>query len=158
MSQKDLDDAVGAEETSQASVQAAKAALDKAQLDLGFTKITSPVDGIAGIAKTQIGNLVGPGATEELTTVSTVDPIKAYISVSEQEYLQAQEGRAKRVGSIPLELVLTDGSTWPQKGEFFVADRQIDVRTGTIRVAATFPKPQNLLRPGQFARSGPRWG
>jgi membrane fusion protein (multidrug efflux system) len=152
VSQKDLDDAVGAEETSQASVLAAKATVDKAQLDLGFTRITSPVDGIAGIAKAQIGNLVGPGASEELTTVSTVNPIKAYVSVSEQEYIQAQEGKTKRAGSMPLELILTDGSTWPQKGEFFVADRQVDVRTGTIRVAATFPNPQNLLRPGQFAR------
>jgi len=107
---------------------------------------------VSGIAKAQIGNLVGPGATEELTTVSTVNPIKAYISVSEQEYLHTQESRATRVGKIPLGLILADGSTWPHQGEFFVADRQVDVRTGTIRVAATFSNPENVLRPGQFAR------
>jgi membrane fusion protein (multidrug efflux system) len=152
VSQKDLDDAIAAEQSAQASTEAAKAAVDKAQLNLEFTRITSPIDGVSGIAKAQIGNLVGPGATEELTTVSTVEPIKAYVSVSEQEYMQVQEGRAKRVGKTPLDLILADGSIWPYRGEFFVADRQVDVRTGTIRVAATFSNPQNVLRPGQFAR------
>jgi membrane fusion protein (multidrug efflux system) len=166
VSQKDLDDAVGAEQSTRASVVAAQASVvaaqssvaaaqanvDKAALDLGFTKIMSPIDGIAGIAKAQIGNLLSPGSTEELTTVSTVDPIKCYVSVSEQEYMQTQEGRRKRVGKIPLELILADGSVWPSKGEFFVADRQVDVRTGTIRVAALFPNPEYVLRPGQFAR------
>jgi len=159
VSQKDLDDAVGMELSTrasvvaaQSSVAAAQANVDKAQLDLGFTKIMSPIDGIAGIAKAQIGNLLSPGSTEELTTVSTVDPIKCYASVSEQEYMQTQEVRTKRVGKVPLELILADGSVWPHKGEFFVADRQVDVRTGTIRVAATFPNPNNILRPGQFAR------
>ena len=88
ISKKDLDDAVGAEEANRASMAAAQAAVDKANLDLGFTRIASPVDGIAGIARTQLGNLVGPGFLEELTTVSTVDPIKVYIPMSEQEYLQ----------------------------------------------------------------------
>jgi membrane fusion protein, multidrug efflux system len=152
VSQKDLDDAIAAEESGQASTEAAKATVDKAQLNLEFTRITSPIDGVSGIAKAQIGNLVGPGATEELTTVSTVNPIKAYISVSEQEYMQAQGDRTKGTGKRPLELILADGSTWPHKGEFFVADRQVDVRTGTIRVAATFANPENILRPGQFAR------
>jgi len=152
VSQKDLDDAIAAEQSGQASTESAKASVDKAQLNLEFTRITSLIDGVSGIAKAQIGNLVGPGATEELTTVSTVNPIKAYISVSEQEYLHTQESRATRVGKIPLGLILADGSTWPHQGEFFVADRQVDVRTGTIRVAATFANPQNVLRPGQFAR------
>ncbi len=152
VSQKDLDDAIAAEQSAQASVQSAKAAFDKATLDVGFTKITSPIDGIAGIAKAQIGNLVGPGGTEELTTVSTVNPIKAYVAVSEQEYLQTQEARKRQVGKVPLDLILADGSTFPQKGEFAFADRQVDVRTGTIRVATTFQNPNHLLRPGQFAR------
>jgi membrane fusion protein, multidrug efflux system len=153
VSQKDLDDAIAAEQSAQASVQSAKASFDKASLELGFTKITSPIHGIAGIAKAQIGNLVGPGQIEELTTVSTVNPIKAYVAVSEQEYMQAQESRKRQVGGkVPLELILADGSVFPQKGEFAFADRQVDVRTGTIRVATTFSNPNNILRPGQFAR------
>jgi membrane fusion protein (multidrug efflux system) len=152
VSQKDLDDAIAAEQSAQASMQSAKANFDKASLDLGFTKITSPINGIAGIAKAQIGNLVGPGGTEELTTVSTVNPIKAYVAVSEQEYMNAQEARKRQAGRVPLELILADGSIFPQKGEFAFADRQVDVRTGTIRVATTFSNPNNLLRPGQFAR------
>ena len=159
VSQKDLDDAVGMEQSTrasviaaQASVAAAQAAVDKAQLDLGFTKIISPIDGIAGIAKAQIGNLVGPGAVDELTTVSTVDPIKVYASISEQEYLKAAEKQSIQKEKMPLELVLADGSTYPRKGEVAFADRQMDVRTGTIRVATIFPNPNNMLRPGQFAR------
>ena len=149
VSQKDLDDAIFAE-------QSTKADFDKASLELGFTRITSPIDGIAGIAKAQLGNLVGPGQIEELTTVSTVNPIKAYVSISEQQYLKIQEFRAKKekepVGKVQLELILADGSVFPHKGEFAFADRQVDERTGTIRVAATFPNPDNILRPGQFAR------
>jgi membrane fusion protein (multidrug efflux system) len=149
VSKKDLDDAIGAE-------QSAKADFDKASLELGFTRITSPIDGIAGIAKAQMGNLLGPGQIEELTTVSTVNPIKAYVSISEQSYLKLHEMRARRekekLGKVPLELILSDGSVFPQKGEVAFADRQVDERTGTIRVATTFPNPDRLLRPGQFAR------
>jgi membrane fusion protein (multidrug efflux system) len=166
VSQKDLDDATGMEQSTrssvlaaqasvvaaQASVAAAQAAVEKARLDLEFTKIMSPIDGIAGIAKAQIGNLVGPGSTEELTTVSTVDPIKVYASISEQEYLKAAEKQSAQREKMPLELVLADGSVYPRKGEFAFADRQVDVRTGTIRVATIFPNPNNMLRPGQFAR------
>jgi membrane fusion protein (multidrug efflux system) len=166
VSQKDLDDSVGLELSTRSAVDAAKAAViaaegqvlgaqaavEKAQLNLGFTKITSPIDGIAGIAKAQIGNLVGPGSIEELTTVSTVDPIKCYVSLSEQEYMRAQERRLKPAGKVVLDLILSDGSTYPYKGEVAFADRQVDVRTGTIRVAAIFPNPQNLLRPGMFSR------
>jgi membrane fusion protein (multidrug efflux system) len=152
VSQKDLDDAIGTEESTRASVWSAKAALDKAQLNLDWTKVTSLIDGITGIAKAQIGNLVGPGSIEELTTVSTVDPIKCYVSLSEQEYMRAQERRSKQVGKVSLDLILSDGSTYPYKGEVAFADRQVDVRTGTIRVAAIFPNPQNLLRPGMFSR------
>ena len=152
VSKKDLDDAIGAEESTHASVMSAKAALDKAQLNLDWTKVTSLINGITGIAKAQIGNLVGPGSVEELTTVSTINPIKCYVSLSEREYMQAQERRLKQVGGLALHLILSDGSTYPYKGEVAFADRQVDVRTGTIRVATTFPNPQNLLRPGMFSR------
>jgi membrane fusion protein (multidrug efflux system) len=152
VSKKDLDDAIGMEESTHASVMSAKAALDKAQLNLDWTKVTSLIDGITGIAKAQIGNLVGPGSIEELTTVSTVNPIKCYVSLSEQEYMRAQERRLKPAGKVVLDLILSDGSTYPYKGEVAFADRQVDVRTGTIRVAAIFPNPQNLLRPGMFSR------
>jgi membrane fusion protein (multidrug efflux system) len=151
VSQKDLDDAVGTEQAAHAAVIAAQAAVDRAALDLGFTKVTSLIDGIAGIAKAQIGNLVGPGALEELTTVSTVNPIKVYVQVSEQEYMKAIESNRK-AGLKSLELILAGGSVYPQKGEFAFADRQVDVQTGTIKVAALFPNPGNLLRPGQFAK------
>jgi len=173
VSRKDLDDATGAEESTRAAVAAARAsvaaasaaiganqaavaafqaAVDKARLDLGFTKILSPVDGIAGIAKAQIGDLVGPGSPEEVTTVSTVDPIKVYIPMSEQEYLkQAQNGKGGTQYG-PVDLVLADGSVHRHKGAFAFADRQVDVRTGTIKVAVLFPNPGNILRPGQFAR------
>jgi len=166
VSQKDLDDSVGLELSTRSAVDAAKAAviaaegqvlgaqaaIEKAQLNLGFTKITSLIDGITGIAKAQIGNLVGPGSIEELTTVSTVNPIKCYVSLSEQEYMRAEEQKTKRAGKVPLELILSDGSTYPHKGEVAFADRQVDVRTGTIRVASIFPNPKNLLRPGMFSR------
>jgi membrane fusion protein (multidrug efflux system) len=162
---KPLDDAVGAEESTRSSVVAAKASvvaagasvvaaqanLEKAALDVGFTKVTSPIDGIAGIAKAQIGNLVGPSSTQELTSVSTLDPIKVYINVSEQEYLGARQSN-ENVEAIPLELILSDGSIFPQKGRFYMADRQVDVTTGTLKLGATFPNPGNLLRPGQFGK------
>lgn len=156
VSQKDLDDAVGAEESTRAAVESAQAQLEEARLNLGFTRITSPVAGIAGIAQAQIGNLVGPGQIQELTTVSTVNPIKVYFSVAEQEYMAFRGGAAAkasqmRAEDIPLELILADGSVYPHKGRISLADRQVDVRTGTLRIGALFPNPGNFLRPGQFA-------
>ena len=158
VSKKDLDDSIGTEQAARAAVFSAQATVDKAKLDLDFTRINSPVDGIAGIAKAQIGNLVGPGGMEELTTVSTIQPIKVFIQVSEQEYLQslrnAQSGQSmeQRLGRLAVELILADGSVYPHKGTFGFADRQVDVKTGTIRLACTFPNPGNLLRPGQYGR------
>jgi RND family efflux transporter MFP subunit len=140
-----------------AAVEAARAAVAKAELDLGFTRITSPIDGIAGIAQAQVGNLINP-AGGALTTVSTVDPIKVYFALSEQEYLNhtrrnptpgAWDPAGKK---LELELVLADGTTYPQKGRFFVADRQVDQKTGAIRLAGVFPNPGNTLRPGQYGR------
>jgi membrane fusion protein (multidrug efflux system) len=152
VSRKDFDDAVGAEAGTHAAVTAAQAVVDKVQLDLGFTKIISPIDGIAGIAKAQLGNLVGPGSVEELTMVSTVDPIKVYILMSEQEYLKNVQNSRGHGQQMPLELILADGKVHPHTGFFAFADRQVDVKTGTIKVAALFPNPGNVIRPGQFAR------
>jgi membrane fusion protein (multidrug efflux system) len=154
VSKKDLDDAIGREASARAAVQAAKAAVRKADIDLSFTKITSPIDGIAGIAKAGLGDLVGKPGGPELTTVSKVNPIKVYIPISEQEYMQfarAAEGKSDREGPT-LELVLADGSVFPHKGKVYFADRQVDQGTGTIKVATLFPNPGNLLRPGQFAK------
>ena len=163
VTQQDLDNAVQANlaaqaqvRTARAQIDAAKAQVDAAQLNLSFTKVVSLIDGIAGIAQAQIGDLVGP--TGLLTTVSTVDPIKVYFPVSEQEYLNyikenpdAAE-RAAQERQLGLQLILADGSLYPQKGNFALADRQVDVRTGTLRLEGRFPNPGNVLRPGQFAR------
>lgn len=138
----------------QAAVESAKAAVERAQLDLGWTKVTSLVDGVAGIAQVQMGNLVGPNS--HLTSVSQVDPIKVYFPISEQEYL-----RAKHVSSIgqPMDLfdsspdlILADGTVYPHKGKVLLTDRQVDTNTGTIRLVAAFPNPGNILRPGQYGR------
>jgi len=155
--QAQLDNDIQANEAAQAVVAAAKAQVEQAQLNLSFTKVRSLVDGIAGLAKGQIGDLVGP--TTILTTVSQVDPIKAYFGISEQEYLKF----AERISSIAegkrragerkiLELVLSDGSVYPRKGWLVLADRQVDVKTGTIRLAGAFENPGSLLRPGMFGR------
>jgi membrane fusion protein (multidrug efflux system) len=151
VSQKDLDDAIGGELSAKASVEAAQAAVDDAQLNLGFTKISSPVDGIAGIAKTQLGNLVSPNMQEELTSVSTLDPIKVYINISEQEYLKAM-GSGEKVDQMPLQLILATGAVYPHEGRFALADRQIDASTGTLKIGTLFPNKDNLLRPGQYGR------
>jgi len=154
VSQKDLDDATGAYQSAKAELEAADANLKTAKLNLGFTKIASPITGIAGIAKAQIGDLLSPSGAE-LTTVSSVDPIKVYFNISEQEYLKvatAASAAGKSPEDVPLELILVDGSTYPQQGKVAVLNRQVDVTTGTFKVASVFPNPNNLLRPGQFAR------
>ena len=161
--QQDLDNAIQADQAAKAQVEAAKAAVEaakakvaSAQLDLGFTKVVSLIDGIAGIAQAQIGDLVSSSAL--LTTVSTVDPIKVYFPVSEREYLEyvkENPNAAKRAAAEPqtqLQLVLADGSVYAHKGIFSLADRQVDVKTGTLRLQGIFPNPGNILRPGQYAR------
>ena len=140
-----------------ASVQAAKAAVEAAQLNLGFTRLVSPIDGIAGIAQQQVGALVS-SASGPVTTVSTVDPIKAYITVSEQEYLDFHRRYATEASveaerkQLRLELTLSDGTVYPHVGTFFFADRQVNQSTGAIRIAGLFPNPGNVLRPGQYGR------
>jgi len=152
-----LDNEVQAKLGAQAAVESAKAAVEQAGLNLEWTKVTSLVDGIAGIAQVQIGNLVGP--TSVLTSVSQVEPIKAYFPISEREYVLAQKESSAvstkhAIGFFgnPLELILTDGSIYPQKGKILLADRQVDPSTGTIRIVAAFPNPGNILRPGQYGR------
>jgi len=140
-----------------ATVEAARAAVETAELNLGFTRLTSPIDGVAGIAQQQVGALVSP-AGGPVTTVSTVDPIKAYFTLSEQEYLSftrrfpSQASREADRSRQQLELVLADGTTYPQKGRYYVADRQADQSTGAFRLAGLFPNPGNTLRPGQYGR------
>jgi RND family efflux transporter MFP subunit len=140
-----------------AAVAAAEAAVKTAELNLGFTKISSLIDGIAGIAQVQVGNLVGP-TSGSITTVSTLDPIKVYFTPTEQEYLNftrlnpTQRERDAAGRRLELELILVDGTTYPQKGRFYVADRQIDQKTGAIRVAGIFPNRGGILRPGQYGR------
>src|SRR6266481_889019 len=151
-----LDNEVQAKLGAQAAAESAKAAVEQAELNLEWTKVTSLVDGITGIAQVQIGNLVGSNSV--LTSVSQVDPIKAFFPISEHEYVLAQKSSAASskhtIGFFgnSLELILTDGSIHPQKGKILLADRQVDPSTGTIRVVAAFPNPGNILRPGQYGR------
>ncbi len=143
-----------------ANVQAAEGSVKTAELNLGFTKITSLIDGIAGAAAVQVGNLVNPNNPNgaALTTVSTVDPIKVWFTATEQEYLNniehnpTERARTAAANHLELELILADGTTYPHTGRFFIADRAVDQKTGSIRLAGLFPNPGNLLRPGQFGR------
>jgi membrane fusion protein (multidrug efflux system) len=142
-----------------AAVEAARGAVRQAELNLGFTHVRSLIDGIVGIAEVQIGNLVSP--TSVLTTVSQIQPIKAWFAISEQEYLDVADrlhepaggpDDGSRADDLAFELTLTNGSQYPHTGSFLFANRQIDSLTGTIRIATSFPNPTRLLRPGQFAR------
>jgi RND family efflux transporter MFP subunit len=143
--------------TAKGQIENARAIVKTAELNLGFTRILSPIDGVAGIAQAQVGNLIST-TSSPLTTVSTVDPIKVYFTLNEQAYLNftkrnlidAQQG--SNVAQLELELILADGTSYPQKGSFFFADRQVDPKTGAIRMAGVFPNPGNVLRPGQYGR------
>jgi RND family efflux transporter MFP subunit len=157
ISQEELDDAVQARLAAQAQVQSAQAGVDQAQLSLSFTRVTSPIDGIAGLISAQIGDLVGP-TTGALTTVSQVDPIKAIFPVSEQAYLERvtaanfSETADASASKGEYDLILSDGSVYPKKGSFFAADNQVNSNTGTIQVVAVFPNPNGILRAGQYAK------
>lgn len=143
--------------SAQASVAAAEAAVETAQLNLGFTHVRSLISGVAGQATTQVGNLVN--AQSVLTSVSQLNPIKAYFSISDSEYLGLiQRSHSKggdllqNASAIPLTLTLANGEVFPQKGRIAFVDRQMNAQTGAIRIAASFPNPGNVLRPGQFGR------
>jgi RND family efflux transporter MFP subunit len=140
-----------------AAVEAGQAAVEQAELNLGYTRVVSLVDGIAGINTVQVGNLVGPSTV--LTAVSQVSPIKVYFPISEQEYLRMADGGGPgsvdfiaHASRIPLQLTLADGSIYPHPGRIIFADRQVNTQTGTIQIVGEFPNSRNLLRPGQYAR------
>src|ERR1700757_5080078 len=156
IAQSQLDNDVQANRAAQAAVKAAEAQVDQAKLNLEFTDVKSLIDGISGIAQVQIGNLVNP--TTVFTSVSQINPIKAYFSISEQEYIHfadrinAETQREIPSNSPPFELILADGSVYPHKGMGLLTNRQVDVTTGSIQIVCSFPNPQNFLRPGQFGR------
>lgn len=160
ISQKEFQDSVQLNRAAQASVESAVAALEQAKLNLEWTKVVAPINGVVGIAKAQIGDLVN--SNDELTSMSQLDPIRVYFPASEQQYLkfarlvqeryqEKQDPTAIRTDG-RIEMGLSNGELYPHKGWFFLADRQVDPKTGTIRVAALFPNPGNVLRPGLYAK------
>jgi RND family efflux transporter MFP subunit len=155
VSQQELDNAVSAEREAKAAVESARATLEQAALNLAWTKVGSPIEGIVGIAKAQVGDLVGPQTV--MTTVSTVDPIRVTYGISEREYMTFAE-RINRANYATtergpvLELVLEDGRVYGQPGKAAFADREVDVKTGTMTIRGFFPNPGNILRPGQYAK------
>jgi membrane fusion protein (multidrug efflux system) len=156
IAQSQLDNDVQANLAALASLKSANAAVEAAQLNLGFTKVTSIITGVAAIATAQIGDLVGPATL--LTTVSQIDPIKVYFPLSEQEYLRVADRINDASGKQPwqsdagLTLILADGSIYRERGRFLAADREVDPKTGTIRISAAFPNPRHTLRPGEYGR------
>lgn len=158
VSRQDLDHAVAAQQGAQGQVDAAQANLRTAQLNLGYTKVTSPIDGLAGVSQADVGSLVGSPGPTLLTVVSQMDTIKVKFRISEQEYLTlaralGDSGRTTTPrGQARLELVLADGSTYDHKGHVVTVDRNVDPSTGTLGIEALFPNPTGFLRPGQFGR------
>jgi RND family efflux transporter MFP subunit len=163
-SQQDLDNAVQNNLAAKATVGTAKAqiktyeaAVETARINLDFTRLIAPIDGIAGQAQLQVGALAGPGSGA-VTTVSTVNPIRAFFTVSESQYLgfrkrfPSELARAAEDKLLRFELILADGSIYPHDGTFYSSDRQVDIGTGALRIAAVFPNPDNILRPGGYAR------
>ncbi|HSD11410.1 MAG TPA: efflux RND transporter periplasmic adaptor subunit [Candidatus Binatia bacterium] len=153
ISQEELDNAIQASRAAKAAVDSARAAVEKTQLNLDWTQVKSPIDGIAGIAVAQIGDLVSENTL--LTTVSQVDPIKVSFPISEQEYLRLASGielNDPKPRESNLELILADGNVYPEKGRASVANREVDVKTGTMTIVALFPNPRSLVRPGQYAK------
>ncbi len=158
ISDSERDTATAAADSSKANVEADKAAVETAELNLGYTKITAPIDGLAGFANSQVGDLVGPATTTPLTTVSQIDPIKAIVTVGEGAFtdffarypdLEKRQALLKR---IDFDLILGSGNLYPRKGKFYALDRNLDPKTGSIRYYVTFPNPDAILRPGQFGK------
>jgi len=155
VSQQELDNALSAQRNAQAALASARAAVDQAALSLGWTKVTSPIEGIVGLAKAQVGDLVN--AQTVMTTVSTVDPIRVTYGISEREYLRFatrinRPNYATTQQGPSLELVLDDGSHFPHPGRAVLVDREVDAKTGTMTIRGFFPNPGNILRPGQYAK------
>ncbi|HEY4273718.1 MAG TPA: efflux RND transporter periplasmic adaptor subunit [Candidatus Udaeobacter sp.] len=157
ISDQERDTAIAAAGSGRASVQADEAAVEQAQLNLGYTKIISPIDGVAAIASAQVGDLVGP-STGTLTTVSQLDPIKAVVTAGEGPFTDFisrhpdPDERQRYINSLAFDLILGNGETYPHKGKFYALDRNLDPKTGSIRYEVTFPNPGNILRPGQFGK------
>src|SRR6266404_5719513 len=158
ISDQERDTAIAAAGSSRANVEADQAAVKQAELNLGYTKITAPIDGLAGFANNQVGDLVGPASTTPLTTVSQIDPIKAIVTVGEGAFTDFfarypdAEQRQALLKSIDFDLILDSGNVYPRKGKFYALDRNLDPKTGSIRYYVTFPNPGATLRPGQFGK------
>jgi len=157
ISDQERDTAIAAAQAGRANIQADEAAVMQAELNLGYTRIISPIDGVTAIATAQVGDLVGP-STGTLTTVSQLDPIKAVVTAGEAPFTDFVTRhpdpveRAEYVKTLQFELLLGNGSVYPQKGKFYALDRNLDPKTGSIRYEVTFPNPGNILRPGQFGK------
>jgi membrane fusion protein (multidrug efflux system) len=158
ISDQERDTAIAAAESTKANVEGDRAALKTAELNLGYTKITAPIDGLAGFANNQVGDLVGPSSTTPLTTVSQIDPIKAIVTVGEAGFTDFfarypdAEKRQALLNRIDFDLILGSGNVYPRKGKFYALDRNLDPKTGSIRYYVTFPNPGATLRPGQFGK------
>jgi len=155
VSQQELDNALSAERDARGAVAAAEAAVRQADLNLNWTRMMSPIEGIVGIAKAQVGDLVNTQTV--MTTVSTVDPIRVTFGISEREYMNRaarinRDNYATTERGPSLDLLLEDGTVFAQKGKAVLVDREVDVKTGTLTIRGFFPNPHNILRPGQYAR------
>ena len=157
ISDQERDTYINSANSTKANVQAAEAAVRQAEVNLGYTKIIAPIDGIVGIATAHVGDLVGPG-TGPLTTISQVDPIKTVVNVGEQSFTEFitdhpdPDERERYLQGLEFDLRLADGNPFPHKGKFYAEDRNLDTKTGSIRMEFTFPNPGNRLRPGQFGK------
>jgi membrane fusion protein (multidrug efflux system) len=155
ISDSERDTAIAAADSTTASVEADEAAVKQAEINLSYTKVTAPIDGVTGFANNQVGDLVGP-STGPLTTMSQIDPIKAIVSIGEgpwTDFISRHPNANERnayIKTLDFDLILSNGEVYPRKGKFYALDRSLDVRTGSIRYYVTFPNPGNILRPGQF--------
>jgi RND family efflux transporter MFP subunit len=157
ISDQERDTALAAAQAGRANIEADEAAVKQAEINLGYTKITAPIDGVVGFANNQVGDLVGP-ITGPLTTMSQIDPIKAVVTAGEgpwTDFVSRHPDATERqayIKSLDFELILGNGQAYPQKGKFYALDRNLDTKTGSIRYYVTFPNPGNILRPGQFGK------
>jgi RND family efflux transporter MFP subunit len=157
ISDQERDTAIAAAQAGRANIEADEASVKQAELNLGYTRVISPIDGVAAIATAQVGDLVGP-STGTLTTISQIDPIKAVVTAGEAPFTDFvtrhpdPAERAEYVKTLQFELILGNGSVFQQKGKFYALDRSLDPKTGSIRYQVTFPNPGNILRPGQFGK------
>jgi membrane fusion protein (multidrug efflux system) len=157
ISDQERDTYINSASSTKANIQAAEAAVRTAEINLGYTKIIAPIDGIVGIATAHVGDLVGPG-TGALTTISQVDPIKAAVNVGEQSFTEFltdhpdADERERYLQGLQFDLLLADGKLYSHKGKFYAEDRNLDTKTGAMRMELSFPNPGNRLRPGQFGK------